>query len=192
MNIKPYILMLCLVIVLCTIALVETITEARPPVHEGRTSTVKVEVQQLPSKIYESLPIPEGTRKKTFMSHWAVTNTSSAQYAYRLLCTTIDTGLRVFEDRYAVAMGTYYADYIGQKIDIQLSTGVWLKCIICEIKADKHTDPLHQYTLHDGSIVEFIVDPSKLSPQVNRSGDISHVPGFTGDIVKIYKEVVHE
>lgn len=99
----------------------------------------------------------------TYMSYTAVTNTSSPQY--RLLrgssCYTDSvSGIRMVDNRYCIAVGTYYAPCIGTKLDVVFEDGTVLKCIVGDFKSDRHTDSSHRYQAQDGSVIEFIIDRS--------------------------------
>lgn len=87
---------------------------------------------------------------------------------------------------YMVAMGTYYG-YTGTKLKITLTGGKTFYAFIGDSKADRDTDALHKYCVHDGSQIEFIVDKNQLkkgSPKVAKTGDCSYA-GFTGMIKSV-------
>lgn len=74
------------------------------------------------------------------------------------------TGVWMVGDRYCVALGQYYTQKVGIKIDLVLSddTGTHvLKCVAADVKAKKDTidNKIHK----DGSIAEFVVKTSLLS-----------------------------
>ena len=97
----------------------------------------------------------------TYMGYHKVTLRTSAQYF--LLNSTecytdIVSGIRMIGDRYCIALGSYYTDRIGTKVDLVFENGVILKCILGDQKADEHTNLTHQFHLSDGSVAEFIVD----------------------------------
>lgn len=98
---------------------------------------------------------------KTYMGYTAVTSKNSDQY--KLLNSEEAwsdeiTGLRMIDDRICIAMGTGYASKIGTKIDLVMENGSIIKCILGDIKSDRHTDSSHRYHLRDGSVAEMIVD----------------------------------
>ena len=136
--------------------------------------------------------IPSGdTAFKSFMSYRAITNTRSAQYQLQQKCWTDDEGLRRLNDDYVIALGTYYAEYIGERFKITLDTGESFTAVIGDFKADRHTDSKHQY--YDSgngrkNIVEFVVDTRELNRKARRMGDISYISGFEGNIRSIEKE----
>ena len=136
--------------------------------------------------------IPSGdTAFKSYMSYRAITNTRSAQYQLQQKCWTDDEGLRRLNDDYVIALGTYYAEYIGERFKITLDTGESFTAVIGDFKADRHTDSKHQY--YDSgngrkNIVEFVVDTRELNRKARRMGDISYISGFEGNIRSIEKE----
>lgn len=98
---------------------------------------------------------------KTYMGYTAVTSKISGQY--KLLNSSEAwsdevTGFRMIGDRICIAMGTGYASKIGTKIDLVMENGNVVKCILGDIKSDRHTDDTHRYHLRDGSVAEMIVD----------------------------------
>lgn len=98
----------------------------------------------------------------TYMAYTKVTNEASDQYNFLYnedLCYTDPlTGIRMSGGRYCIAVGSFYSTKIGQKIDLLLSNGEVLKCILGDCKADEHTDETHRFHAIDGSVAEFVVD----------------------------------
>lgn len=125
----------------------------------------------------------------------AITAKNSHQYGfcYSKCAADKDGFLRDKDGRYAVAVGTAYADAVGDKIDVQYQDGTIVKMVVGDFKSDRHTDPTHCFHLGwwgsadgkdvrsqaeceivaaenpslgygwhqgDGSVIEFIVDPS--------------------------------
>lgn len=132
--------------------------------------------------------VPKGdTAFKSYMSYKAITNTRSAQYKLQADCWTDDNGLRRYDDKYVVALGTYYADNIGDEFKITLDTGKTFRCVVGDFKADRHTDSKNQYTPMEGRkcVVEFVVDTPELNKKVKKMGDISYISGFDGNVEKI-------
>lgn len=116
--------------------------------------------------ILDSCLVPDGegvcnSLNKTYMAYTAVTSRNSAQY--RLLYgdsahTDEETGLRMVDDRICIAVGTFYANRIGTKLDLVMENGNVVKCILGDVKSDRHTDPTHRFQAQDGSVAEMIVD----------------------------------
>lgn len=110
---------------------------------------------------------------KTYMDYRAITNTASQQYKLQRKAYSGKHGIRQVDGRYCIALGSYYTTVIGKYVDIILSNGVIIPCIISDCKADKDTDARN--IMHpDGSLVEFVVDTNTLDSMAKRMGDISY------------------
>lgn len=150
-----------------------------------------------------SYAVPDGdTSFKTYMGYQAITNTNSAQYKLQQKATTDEHGLRQVDDYYIVALGSFYTESIGDKFVVELDTGVRIKVIVGDFKADKHTDNTNRYIdIYDNNgnfishnVIEFIVDTATLDKTAKNWGDISAIDGFEGNISAIYKleEIAYE
>ncbi len=133
------------------------------------------------------LPAVSGSTK-TYAYYTAVTAKGSPQY--RLLnsaeCTTDEaTGIRMYDGCYCVALGSYYGSTIGTKYRITLSTGKSFMAILCDQKANRHTDGNNQYAVRNRDVVEFYVQKGKIPAGVR--GDYGHLEQFKGNIVSIEK-----
>lgn len=101
----------------------------------------------------------------------------------------LKTGVYMVGNRYCVAVGSYYTEHIGVKIDLILLSRNGrkhtLKCITADSKADK--DTIKNHKVHkDGSVVEFVVRTRTLPVKTWLMGDISYAgKQFKGKIVKI-------
>lgn len=126
--------------------------------------------------------VPTNNSFKTYMSYKAIKNQSSAQYALQQKCTTTEEGFRVYEGRYTIALGTYYTKSVGTYVDVYLVDGTVIPCIVGDIKSDAHTDSTNRQIPVNGNVVEFIVDTDVMDSSVLASGDISTIPGFSGEI----------
>ena len=125
---------------------------------------------------------------KSYMDYRAITNRHSDQYMLQKECSTDpDTGIRVHNGYYCIALGTYYSNTIGERFKITLDTGEELLCEIGDIKADCHTDDTNRYVPCNGNIVEFIVDTKKLPKEVKRMGTLSALDIFEGSVESIEK-----
>ena len=141
--------------------------------------------------ITEGMDVPTGdTAFKSYMSYKAITNKESRQYKLQRMCWTDADGLRRYKTYYVVALGSYYADYIGERFRITTEDGNEIECVVGDFKADRHTDRLNQYTPMEGRkcVVEFVVDTRMLDKTAKKMGDISYIEGFSGDIESIEKE----
>ena len=68
------------------------------------------------------------------------------------------TGLRMVGNRYCIAIGQGYGMCAGDKVDVVLSDGSYIPCILGDMKAVLDTDEFMQYHLSDHDVVEMIVD----------------------------------
>lgn len=128
---------------------------------------------------------PVNSSFKSWMSYKCF-NSGTAQSQLQSLAETDSNGLRIVNGRYCVALGSYYTTEIGTQLDVELSTGVTLPCILGDSKADIHTDPTNrQSNSGNGNVVEFIVDTNLLNHEAKNSGTVSSIPGFEGDVVSI-------
>lgn len=105
---------------------------------------------------------------------------------YHLDC---HSGVWMVGNRYCIAVGSFYTNKVGVKIDLVLSPSKGrkhtLKCITADSKSDKDTVKNHR--VHkDGSVVEFVVKTSALPKKAILMGDVSYAgKQFKGKIVKI-------
>lgn len=133
------------------------------------------------------LPAQLGLRK-SLESHTAITSRNSLQYRLQQKATTDELGLRIYKKRYMVAIGTYFNAPVGSKIDVYLTGGGKLKCIVGDIKSD--SDTIGGLTQKDdGSVVEFIVEWRRVERSCKRLGSMHALEEFDGYVEKI---VVYE
>ena len=140
---------------------------------------------------YQSLDVPAGdTAFKSYMSWRTITNKNSQQYKMQKKCWTDGNGLRRYKTYYVVALGSYYADHIGDTFRITTEDGNSFECVVGDFKADQHTDDKNQYTPMEGRkcVVEFVVDTPELNKKAKKMGDISYIEGFSGNIESIEKK----
>lgn len=161
---------------------------------------VTFETKETPKPTYKlvNMPLPSVSgRCKTYAYYKAVTVKSSPAYAVlnsgrangRTYKTYTDekTGIRMVDDCYCAALGTFYGKEKGVKYKITLSTGKSFKIILCDSKADRHTDSKNQYAVRNKDVVEFYVEKGKIPKNVRGNYDV--LDQFHGDIVKIEKIV---
>lgn len=144
-------------------------------------------------KKYTDYPVPENKPFKSYMDAETIRDKSSKQYAMKsTFLLDYNTGIYMIGNRYACALGSFYSTEIGTEFDIVLESGEVIPCVLAEAKKDKDTDSLNQYTLENGSIVEFVVHTSTLIPNISNqwgnTGDVSKIEGFEGEIayIRIY------
>lgn len=94
---------------------------------------------------------------KTYMYGSAVTNTASAQYQLISRAYVGDYGIMMVDGCYLVAMGTAYANYIGQRYQVTFETGQVINVMIGDVKQDIHTDQYNSAGAANGDLLEFIV-----------------------------------
>jgi hypothetical protein len=142
---------------------------------------------------YNTLELPtEATGEfKTYMDYRKIKDKTSKQWNLQQLATTNEKGFRVFNGRYLVAVGSYYANEVGKELKITLDNGFVFYAMVGDIKMDVHTDANNQYVPINGNIVEFIVDTDKLDPMTKKLGDVSN-SGFEGKILRIEEVIAYE
>lgn len=139
-----------------------------------------------------SMGLPSGVsgKTKTYAYYTAVTARGTEQY--KLLnseeCyTDEETGIRMYDGCYCVALGSFYGTKIGTKYKITFSSGNAINAVLCDQKANRHTDSKHQYAVKNKDIVEFYVEKSKLPSGI--CGDYGRLEQFSGSIKSIEKYV---
>lgn len=135
--------------------------------------------------------VPVGdTAFKSYMDYRCITSRRSPQYKLQGECWTDENGLRRLGDDYVIAVGSYYADHIGDRLEITLENGDGFTAVVGDFKANCHTDSTHRYYPMSGgrkNVIEFIVDTESLDRTARRMGDISYIDGFGGDIADVEK-----
>lgn len=129
----------------------EVVVEEPAPVSEEATSPVVNT-----SNNNTIVPYPHSDFK-TYMYGSAVTNTASAQYQLISRAYVGDYGIMMVDGCYLVAMGTAYANYIGQRYQVTFETGQVINVMIGDVKQDIHTDQYNSAGAANGDLLEFIV-----------------------------------
>lgn len=152
--------------------------------NEKTTDSKKVNV-----KTATKMGLPNVSGKtKTYAYYTAVTQKRSPQYKLlnsKKCYTDKKTGIRMIDDCYCIALGSYYGSKIGTKYKITLSSGKTFKAILCDQKANRHTDSKNQYAMRNKDIIEFYVQKGKIPKGVR--GDYGKLEQFKGTVVKIEK-----
>ena len=129
------------------------------------------------------------TSMKSYMDYRAIKDKTSEQYKLQHSkdIYTDNEGFRRIGDNFIIAVGTYFGCNVGQEVMVKLSSGTTFKAIVGDIKANQHTDNINIQHSVDGSVVEFLVDSSKLDETIKAMGDCSYssVNDFKGDVVGI-------
>ena len=139
--------------------------------------------------VVKTLDIAHYTRK-SFMDFRTITSQTSDQWKMQYSnAYTGANGIRMVKNRYCIAVGSYFSQKIGTKIDLLIkqkdgSVDV-ARCILADCKADIHTYNNHIYGL-DGGVAEFLVTTEMLSQKAQTMGDVSYTDDIlTGDIIKV-------
>ena len=159
---------------------VETTTAApseEPTTGAQETTTIKQKEKKLPANF--------GAFKS--YTDYRCLSRSSAQWKLQEQAYTDENGLRKIDDCYLVALGSYYGTTIGTRYTVTLSTGKQFNIILCDVKADRHTNKTHQYTRANGCVIEFYVETETMPKRVRQLGSISAIEGFKGNVVSIEK-----
>lgn len=137
---------------------------------------------------YEKKYTVTGDKAKTYMDFRCIKSRGSKQYKLQKRASTDpNTGIRTLRGRYMIALGSYYKCSIGQYVDLVLSNGETLKCIIGDAKQDRHTNKNHMRGMN-GDVAEFIVDTKVLKKQTKVIGDVSRASKtFSGRVIEVRK-----
>lgn len=128
---------------------------------------------------YETMPICSTTSTfKSWMDYRKITSTSSRQWKLQQTATTDEYGFRLVDGYYTVAMAKMYGP-VGTKYILSFSGGQSMDVIIGDVKAN--TDCSHS----DGSMLEMIIDSTRMPYNVKRSGNYNSM--ISGTITEIRK-----
>ena len=151
----------------------------------------EVEIVAIEEPKWVEMDVPNGNSFKSYMDCKYITDESSAQYQLKYEYLSSASGIMIVEDRYVIALGSYYTTEIGCRVDLVMENGEVVRCIVGDCKADCHTDSTNRQHSVDGSVVEFIVCTDNLSDKVRAMGDISYAdPRLMGEIasIRVYTE----
>ena len=131
-----------------------------------------------------------GDRRKSFLDYKSITMKTSKQYKIqkRYAETDPETGIRKVDNKYCIALGSYFSHNVGQYVDLVLENGETIPCVIGDAKSNLDTNENNSIG-KDGSVSEFITDKEYIDHSVKRSGDISDVnPNWNSKVigVKLY------
>ena len=159
-------------------------TTIEPVVEEHVVELVEEEAPQ-----WIEMDVPSNNSFKSYMDCSTITDTSSAQYALKYEYLSSASGIMVVEDRFVIALGSYYTTEVGCRVDLVMANGNVIPCIVGDCKADKHTDSMNRQHSVDKSVVEFIVATDNLSDEVRLHGDVSYADSrLMGEIdsIRVY------
>ena len=123
---------------------------------------------------YRDYTVPITSGFKSYMPYTAITSKSSPQYKLQQIAYTGTYGIRQYDNRYCVAIGTAFNVDVGTYFDLILANETVIPCIVSDIKADKHTDSNNMVTKESGCLTEFVVDNGLLNKMAKKMGDISY------------------
>lgn len=154
-------------------------------IHIEETQTESLHTIQVDSIEY---PVSDDSGFKSWMPSIAITDKTSNQFKLQQIAyTDSETGIRMVDGRYCIAVGSYYTTTIGTYIDLTLENGIVLECILADCKANEDTNADNRIHKIDKSLVEFIVDKGKINHKVSHIyGDISYAKdGWNSKVVSI-------
>ena len=129
---------------------------------------------------------------KSYSDMRSITATNTKQYKLRMLATVGEYGIMTVNGRFCVALGSRFDCDIGQYFDIILSSGITIKCIKCDAKADKHTDVTNTYTSVSKCATEFYVYTPALYFKCRSQGNLNILDEFKGQVncIRVYRKKV--
>lgn len=152
-----------------------------------------------PALVEIELPQGKDTKNKTYMDYKLISDKSSSQYKFiQENCRVSDNGFLMVDDEwYCVALGNYFLDDIGTKYIVTLETGNQIKIVKTEIKDNLHTCDLNYQHKIDGSVLEFLLDTSRLQDKKTQNGylwngNLNNIDEFKGNIIRIEKMIDNE
>ena len=126
---------------------------------------------------FTEMSLPDQTNKFiSYLPHDKITRKGSKQLAYVVLGKPDENAMYKYQDKFMVAMGSYYGE-LGTCFKVTMSEGGTIEIIMTERKADKDTDKNNQYCIHNGSVLEFIVDEIKLPKEIRENSQIQKLIG---------------
>lgn len=121
----------------------------------------------------------------TWMSYRAITNRSSYQWRLQQTAYTGAYGIRHYNNRPLVAVGTGWGGWVGDEIRVEFTSGEVLYAIIGDIKSDAHTCPQNITTRHNGCNLEFIIDGNRICETARRHGCFARTLRIDGSVQRI-------
>ena len=141
--------------------------EYEPSVEENE----QVIVQQ---SIGTEKDVPSNNSFKSYMDADTITSRNTDQYKLKAKYVIDEqTGIWTVDERYCIAVGSYYTQSIGTYIDVVMENGSTLHCILGECKRNRDTDYTNRQN-PNGSVVEFIVNTSSMPSMVRKMGNCSY------------------
>lgn len=139
--------------------------------------------------IEHTLDVCHYGKNKTYMDYTRLSKTSE-QYKFLMTMTIKDGFFYTYDGYMAVALGSYFGG-LGERYEFTLSSGVVLKVIKAERKADEHTNNGCEQKW-DKSVIEFVIDSSTIKfwwgEKYVLNGNFNNTKEFNGDIIKIVRK----
>lgn len=162
-----------------------TVTVEPLPTPEPIITPTTVVISLIPN--YLQLPTGSTGEFKSIERASMITRKDSKQWYLQQLANTDNLGFRRFNEYYLVSMGTFYAKNIGQTFQIEFEERI-IMVMIGDVK--RNIDTIQEmYCRENGSIVEFIIDETVMSPDILYKGDVSSL-GLWGKVISIEREVI--
>ena len=118
--------------------------------------------------------VPQNNSFKSYMDADTITSRNTDQYKLKAKYVIDEqTGIWTVDERYCIAVGSYYTQSIGTYIDVVMENGSTLHCILGECKRNRDTDYTNRQN-PNGSVVEFIVNTSSMPSMVRKMGNCSY------------------
>ena len=118
--------------------------------------------------------VPPNNSFKSYMDADTITSRNTDQYKLKAKYVIDEqTGIWTVDERYCIAVGSYYTQSIGTYIDVVMENGSTLHCILGECKRNRDTDYTNRQN-PNGSVVEFIVNISSMPSMVRKMGNCSY------------------
>lgn len=166
----------------------QLLTELQSLNQELEETADKLErLSKLESKMKSGYRVVYPTRVlefKSYMPYTAITNESSDQWKLQHSdeCYTGDYGIRMVNGRYCVAVGSAFTTKIGTWLDVVLTDGTVIECVLADCKADVDTDSTHTYCVYDETTVEFVIDKDVIDPDAKKRGSFHIIDGWEAGV----------
>ena len=163
----------------------ESLSEEEHSLSQAESSYIVPSVESSSYIDIDLLDLPKGSDGsfKAWEDKDSITRKDSDQYKLLQLAEPNQYGFMCYDGYYLVAMGTYYAHNIGDRLIVCFENGVSIPVIIGDVKDDKDTVD-GMYCKHNASIIEFIIDKTVMKKEYWIQGDLSCL-GFEGSITMI-------
>ena len=147
-------------------------TIADPKVNKTNTAYIECEANGISIKPY---------REYTALAASNMSNTIKLQQQ----CDTTKQGLRKYENRYIIALGSGYTHQIGQYVDLELANGTIIPCMVGDWILDKYSTDNHKAGWY-GETAKFLVDETRINPESKANNNMSYTfPEWDSEVVKV-------